>query len=169
MININQINQQGIAIENEGKMKAEDIIDIRDLGHDMTVVCQEGTANFKAHYPDMDYDEARDLSDKENYGYLTGAMLYPNWFFSPISLKVNIDDDKGKRLFEDISRILPKTMMVKSGETGGIDFYYLTDSPALSVEHPLDYERPIEIDSEKASIEILGFNEEGKHNWILLP
>ena len=169
MININQINQQGIAIENEGKMKAEDIIDIRDLGHDMTVVCHEGTANFKAHYPDLDYEEARDLSDKDNYGYLTGAMLYPNWFLTPISLKVNIDDDKGKRLFEDISRILPKTMMVKSGETGGVDFYYLTDSPTLSTEHPLDIDGFNGSGCKTPTVEILGLNEEGKHNWILLP
>jgi len=167
---INKIKEQDIALQNEGKMKIEDIIDINDLGFELTVVFHQGTTKFKGYYPEMNYDETRKLTEKDNYGYLTGAMLYPNWYFTAISLKFDIEDDKGKRLFEDILRMLPKTMMVKSGETGGVDFYYLTDSPALSTEHPLNvYDGIKPVVENLPSIEILGLNEEGKHNWILLP
>jgi len=164
---IKRISSEDIALYKYHKLYIDNNDDISQLRERMTVVCHPGTSKFKGFYQEMAYQKTLFLDD-DNFGYLTGGMLYPNWYFTPISLKIDLNDPEGHAIFQDICRTLPKTMMVHSGETGGVDFYYLTDKPALSVEFTLETDCEYKED-ELPSIEMLGLTTDGKHYWLLLP
>lgn len=147
-----------ISKDNSTKMEFFDELDILDLERAATVVFHPGTTDFKAYIPEMEPGEGK---DDDNLGWLSGMMLLPNWYFTPVCLNVDINTDYGKRLFHQLDRMLPNTLIASSGEANhGACFYYLTESPVQSTTFAFN---------RNCSIELLGINADNQHNWVLLP
>jgi len=136
-----------------------DELDTRDLERAATVVFHPGTTTFKGYIPEM---EAGESKDDDNLGWLSGMQLLPNWYFTPVSLNMDITTEYGKKLFHQMDRMLPNTVIVQSGEEeGGVCFYYLTESPVQSTF--------FQFINPGGSLELLGVNANNQHNWVLLP
>jgi len=149
--------KSNITLDNS-KTEFYDALDIRDLEQTATIVFHPETTDFKGYIPEMEPEEQQ---DNDNRGWLTGMQLLPNWYFAPVCLNVDISTDYGKRLFRQMDRMLPNTVIVSSGEEkNGACFYYLTESPARSTLFAFN---------QNTSIEILGINADNQHNWVLLP
>jgi len=151
-------NKNNISIDNSGMLEFFGELDALELENEAMVVFHAGTLDFKGRFLDL---VSEDDCILDNLAWKTGALLLPNWFFTPVILNADILKPYGNKLFQQLFTLLPETVVISSfDEMAGACFFYLTDSPVRSTRFDLP---------SGGSVDILGINTDNQHNWALLP